>query len=273
MTEFSEEKNKNKNNKNLIIAILLMVCVILTLLLINFYFPFHKTKIGIKTEKTKILEPQAIKEKILNYINKNLPPEQQKAEIVDKIEEKEGLYTLKIKIGEEEFTIFVTKSGRFLFPEIIDLEKPMNLEGSATETTEDLGQEKKTIGGFSVLLDEEICKEDNKPIVYFFGSSGCPSCQWQHPIMEKVMEKFKEVISFHDNMNTQNEIEIFLKYNKRGFIPTIILGCKYYRIGAGINIGEEADIKNLTALICKLTDNQPTEVCEEVKEIIKQIQD
>jgi thiol-disulfide isomerase/thioredoxin len=129
-----------------------------------------------------------------------------------------------------------------------------------------------TIGNFSVT-ENEICQENGKPIVYYFGASSCPHCQWEYPIMKKVAAKFTGQISFHDNMDKQDaDQEIWTKFsdiNSGGYIPFIILGCKYARVGSGENTGEQVEEDNLTALICQITNNLPEAVCSSVKDLTK----
>ena len=120
----------------------------------------------------------------------------------------------------------------------------------------------KTVGDF-LVLGEELCTEDGKPIVYYFGSSGCPHCRWEHPIIQEVAKQFGDAISFHDLMDKQEEMEVFQKYFdiNRGGIPFIVLGCQYARVGSGERMGEEAEKQALTELICRLTGGQPSGVC------------
>ena len=91
--------------------------------------------------------------------------------------------------------------------------------------------------------------------------------------MESVAEKFTGYISFHDNMDTGEDRDVFSKYSPNGYVPLLVLGCRYFRVGAGQRSGEEVESENLTALICKLTDNQPSEVCSEVEDLVNQITD
>ena len=128
---------------------------------------------------------------------------------------------------------------------------------------EEVLQYETTAGDF-LVLEDEVCTEDGKPIVYYFGSSGCPHCTWEHPVIQEVMAKFENQISFHDLMDKQEEMEIFQKYIEinGGGIPFIVLGCKYVRVGSGERAGEEAEKQALTQLICELTNNQPPQVCE-----------
>lgn len=198
----------------------------------------------------------------LDYINENLLPQGITASMVGAPSEEQGLYRFKIRIGEEELLSYITKDGKVLFPEGIDLES----EISPVQETPEI-QEELTIGNFSVSGDE-VCLEDGKPIIYFFGSQGCPYCTWEHPIMERVAEKFTDYISFHNNMDTNADMDVFGKYSTGG-IPTLVFGCKYYRVGAGTQLGEEGEAKVLTALICKLTGSQPADVCEQVQDLIE----
>jgi len=69
-------------------------------------------------------------------------------------------------------------------------------------------------------------------------------------------------------MDSDEDTDVFNKYSTGG-IPTLVLGCKYYRVGAGVQSGEEQETKDLTALICKLTGSQPADVCEEVHDLIQ----
>jgi len=130
-----------------------------------------------------------------------------------------------------------------------------------------------TLGDF-VVTSQEICLEDSRPIIYYFGSTSCPHCSWEEPVIKKVMEKFSGLISFHNNMDNQNDQDIFAKYNEinPGYIPFLVFGCKYARVGSGESEGEQVEIDNLSAIVCKLTNGKPTSVCESLKEKISEIQ-
>jgi thiol-disulfide isomerase/thioredoxin len=209
-----------------------------------------------------ILSHNEAAEKSLGFINENLLQEGMTASLIEIIEES-GLYKMKLKINEEEFDTYITKDGKVLFPQFIVLEE-------AEEEQIEQQAQKQTIGNFSVSEDE-ICEEDDKPIVYFFGSEGCPACGWEHPVIEKVMAKFEGKAAFHNNMDSNEDMDVFSKYST-GSIPTLVLGCKYYRIGSGQRAGEEEESNILTAIICKLTQNQPAEICDGVQELIDQIE-
>ncbi|MCJ7827748.1 thioredoxin family protein, partial [Patescibacteria group bacterium] len=129
-----------------------------------------------------------------------------------------------------------------------------------------------TVGNFTVL-DQEVCLEEGLPAVYYFGSSGCPHCTWEHPVVTEVMAKFAGVIEFRDRMDSQDDMDVFTEYQEinNGSIPFLVLGCRYVRVGSGERSGEEAEVENLTALICKLTDNQPASVCSSVSDLVSTI--
>lgn len=239
--------------------LILMAIVIAGVSIAGTFFYLTKTK----TPQANLLSPQEAAQKAINYINENLVKKGVVVSLVDVVEEN-GLYKFRLKVGEQEFVSYVTKDGKIFFPE-----EGIDLEKAVTAQPETQGEKTPTIGNFSVSKDE-VCREDGKPIVYFFGSKSCPHCAWEHPIIEKVAKSFEGYISFHNNMDVNADTDIFGKYSTGG-IPTLVFGCKYYRVGSGEGEGEELESKNLTAIICKLTNNQPSEICDSVKDLISQI--
>ena len=243
-----------ENRKNLIpIAI-----IIAGLLIAGAFVYVNQGKVSEKAPEG--LSPQQAAEKAINYINQNLLQGGATASLINVVEEN-GIYKFRLKIGENEYASYVTKNGKLLFIEGIDLEKPLK------KVEKPKGE--PTIGDF-LVSEDEICKEDGKPIVYFFGSKRCPHCAWEHPIVEKVAKNFQGYMSFHNNMDSQADMDVFRKYSTGG-IPTLVLGCKYYRVGSGERAGEEMESKILTALICKLTENKLVDICNEVQDLISQI--
>lgn len=130
----------------------------------------------------------------------------------------------------------------------------------------------KTIGDF-LVTGEEVCLTDDRPAIYYFGSETCPHCQWEGPILKKVVNKFGSLIDFRDNTDNQADLDIFSKYSKinSGYIPFLVLGCQYIRLGSGENVGEAVEEENLTALICKLTGSKPEAICLPLQEKISEI--
>jgi thiol-disulfide isomerase/thioredoxin len=130
---------------------------------------------------------------------------------------------------------------------------------------------KETIGNFIIDSNSEVCTELNRSIIYIFGSQSCPHCLWEDPILKNVTANFKGLISFHENIDNSNDREIFSKYSPQGYIPLVVIGCKYYRVGSGESLGADQESKVLTALICSLTNKEPSNVCSEVEDLINQI--
>lgn len=215
----------------------------------------------------KSLTSQQAGEKVIKYINENFFQGKEQASLVS-IDTENDFYKLKLTAQGQEVDAYLTLDGKSLFfqaPINLD-QKPTTTQESAT-TTEEAAS---TIGNFSVSQDE-ICKEGDKPIVYFFGSSTCPHCIWEKPVVEDVVSKFKENIVSHINIDSNNDADILQKYDPEGYVPTLVLGCKYYRVGSGEQAGTEQESKDLTALICKITGSQPSEVCSPVQDLINQI--
>lgn len=244
-------------NKTIPIAIIIVGVLIAGAVV---YTNYTKCPEGASTE-VQILSSQEAGEKIVNFISDNILGGEAAISLIETLEEN-GLYKVKFKVEEEEVEWRITKDGGLIFPQVIDLAE---FEPPAEETDQ-------TIGNFSVSNDE-ICKEDGKPIVYFFGSEGCSYCKWEHPIIEEVAAKFGDNISFHNNnMDSEADMDVFQKYSTGG-VPTLVLGCRYYRVGAGTQSGEEKETEYLTALICKLTENKPADVCSSVQDLIDEIKD
>jgi thiol-disulfide isomerase/thioredoxin len=212
------------------------------------------------TEGGEVLSSKEVEEKVMNFINQNILQGRAVASLIETTEEN-GLYKIKFAIEGQEIESYATPNGELFFPEGINMAE---FQPPAVQTN-------YTIGDFSVSEDE-VCKENGKPVVYFFGSEGCPHCAWERPIIEGVVGKFKEVISFHNNTGVEQDSDVFQKYSTGG-VPTLVLGCKYYRVGSGENSSEEEEEKVLTALICKLTDGNPADVCSQVEDLINQIED
>lgn len=233
------------NNKTILIGLIMAGLLVAGAIVYTNYTKCLESK----QVSTNIISSQEAGGKLMEFVNKNLLREQATASLIESLEEGD-FYKIKFEVQGEEVEWRITKDGRFVFPNTIDL----------AEVKEPAEEIEKAEGNFSVSSDE-VCKEEDKPIVYFFGSKGCPHCVWEHPIIEEAAAKFGDKISFHNNIDSEADEEVFSKYSTGG-IPTLVLGCKYYRVGSGESLGEEEEAKILTNLICELTNNQPGDVCE-----------
>ena len=135
-----------------------------------------------------------------------------------------------------------------------------------------------TLGNF-LVTNREICKEGEKPQVYFFGSVNCSHCVWEKQMAKEVFDQFKDAIAYHENFDSSNDSEVLMSYSdiNPGYIPFIVLGCKYARVGAGENLGatdaesQKLEKEALASILCKLTDGNPTSVCGPLKDKTSQV--
>lgn len=262
-----------------VLAVGLIIGILIGVVVGAFGFPQAKS-----FGASNVLTPEEAGAKAVDFIENYAVAPGVDVELVN-VTEVEGANVYKIVVnlsamGRSQMSeSYMTKDGELLFPQAIDVEEFEAMVEQQEEQEENQTQESRpeeTIGSFIVSTDE-ICKEDGKPIIYFFGADWCGACRWEHPVIENVTVKFEGYISFHDinidlDYSTADQ-EIFDKYSPEGYIPTIVLGCRYYRVGAGANMGEDMEAKVLTALICNLTDNEPADVCTdaEIEELITQI--
>jgi thiol-disulfide isomerase/thioredoxin len=253
-----------------ILAVGLMIGIVIGVAVGAFVFPQAQDFSAANT-----LTADKAGEKVAAFINNNLV--QPGTEVtLGEIKEESGLYNVTTSYMENQIPVYITKDGEIIFlqglgwVQIEEFEEQKKQRENQTQEQE--SKQETTIGEF-IVSGDEICKEDGIPIIYFFGSTGCPACEWEHPIVANVTAKFEGFISFHDNIDSTADQEIFAKYSD-GYIPTLVLGCKYYRVGSGASMGEDQEAEVLTALICDLTDNNPVDICtdSEIEELINKIE-
>ncbi len=120
-----------------------------------------------------------------------------------------------------------------------------------------------TIGGFQKIDSVHVT---GRPVVYFLGTTWCPHCSWERPVFEKATAKFGDLIDVRkveiDISYTEEDTEVFNHFSPEGSIPVVIIGGKYYRIGAGEHLGEQGEEQVLTALLCSITES-PIQECSE----------
>ena len=256
-----------------ILAVGLMIGIIIGVAVGAFGFPQAQSSID-----ANILTADKAGEKAADFINNNLV--QPGTEVtLGEVKEESGLYNVTTSYMGNQIPVYITKDGEIIFVQRIgwiqieEFEERMEQQKEQEEnlTQEQESKQETTIGNF-IISGDEICIEDGKPIIYFFGADWCGGCKWEHPVIANVTAQFEGFISFHDNIDSTADEDIFAKYSDE-HIPTLVLGCKYYRVGSGANMGEEQETKVLTALICDLTDNKPVDVCTapEIVDLISKI--
>ncbi|MFA5714720.1 MAG: thioredoxin family protein [Candidatus Paceibacterota bacterium] len=206
------------------------------------------------------ISPKKVADKAVEYINKNLDLQGATAKLEKVENEKMTLQKITLDVGGQKFPSYVSLDGKYLFTlDPIDMSKASDTTGQP-----EMLQKPSTDveGGFKEITDLEVCKENDKPIVYFFGSSGCPHCKWEEPILKSVVEQFGSTISYHENIDSETDQDVFSKYNATGSVPMLVIGCKYYRMGSGEASGEEAEKTALKQVICRATGNLPENICK-----------
>ncbi len=166
-------------------------------------------------------------------------------------------------------------------PEVAGAEQPAGAEADVEvdlEAIEGLGRE-PLIAGLDRFEkpDNEVCtNEEGLPIIYYFGSSSCPHCTWEHPVIKGTMAYFADYVDFKDWMDVRDEetIAVFEQYSdyNNGAVPFLVFGCRYARLGSGEQLGVQGEAAVLSAVTCKLTDGQPGDVCGRVEDLTAEIE-
>lgn len=128
-----------KNLKNLIILIIVIAAVS-----IGGYFIYKNNTNNIEggTTQGNLLSPQAAAEKAINFINQNLLSGGVTASIIEVVEDN-GLYKIELKVQEEEHTSYVTKDGKTLFIQGIDMDEEQQGPESSENQPEDIPKQER----------------------------------------------------------------------------------------------------------------------------------
>lgn len=93
--------------------------------------------------------------------------------------------------------------------------------------------------------DNEICIEDEKPIIRLYSTTDCAGCESVGEAFDSVAEEYDDVIAYHWELDTgdnkltsdkeegipTSEIDIFKEFSD-GKVPVLVFGCQYARIGS-----------------------------------------
>lgn len=170
-------------SKKIIIAILVVVLTSVGVFVYLNQEKLFKKQIKEKQVEEKRLTSQEIGEKAINFINQNIL-KGQAAAVLTGIIDLGDLYKIRLKIGEKEYDSYITKDGKFLFPEGINLEEE---ELKARENK----QNKKTC--------ETIIKTE-KPLLEVFVVSKCPYGLQIQKILNEIV---KSIPLFAENIRVE----------------------------------------------------------------------
>ncbi len=191
------------------------------------------------------MEPKQAADKAVDYVNKYIVPQEQKAKVAQVFPEKVTFYRFLMDVAGQQYPSYVSIDGKTLLSA-----KEYNLDKNPNTID---GKEFVNIdNGFQEVKGAEVCKENGKPIVYFFGSKTCPHCEWELPIVQEVAKLFGDKISYHENIDSDKDSAILSKFSPQGGIPTLVIGCKYFKIGSGESTGSAKEKQSLLLLINKV---------------------
>ncbi len=149
-----------------------------------------------KTSEVKAINKQQVANDAIEYINKYLMGGGGTATLKD-VTEQDNLYVVKLDIGGREYDSYVTKDGKYLFPQGIDITQ----EVEVTETPE----QPSTQEPIEVSVDDDAFKGDaNAPVtIVEFSDFQCPFCARFYtdtlPLIEKeYIETGKVKLVFRD---------------------------------------------------------------------------
>jgi len=132
---------------------------------------------------------EKIAQKAVDYINDNGLAGSQ-ASLVSASEES-GIVKIKIKIGTNEFDSYVTKDGKYLFPQAIEISGADETDDSsgqpANGQSQDSGEK-----NFSVTESDHIRGDVNAQITLVeFSDFECPFCQKLFPTIEEILTDYE----------------------------------------------------------------------------------
>jgi len=141
-----------------------------------------------KTKK-EALTSQQVGEKVINYINANKDTVTGGlAASLSSIAEEGEIYKIKLKIGEQEYDSYVTKDGKFLFPQAYDLEPKPQTQAPATQEPQ------------APKASCEDLKKSENPVLEAFVVSQCPYGLQMQRILNEIV---KNIPSLAENMKVK----------------------------------------------------------------------
>jgi hypothetical protein len=75
----------------------------------------------------QLISPEEAKAKIIDYIHENIPDTEI---VVNEVKEDSGLYKITMELGGQEFISYISRDGKLLFPQAINLEEEAQGETS-----------------------------------------------------------------------------------------------------------------------------------------------
>ncbi len=96
--------------------------------------------------------------------------------------------------------------------------------------------------------DAQVCTKDGKPVIRFYSTSDCTSCDWVRAAFKAAVEPYVAqgiVVAYNWQLDTgddlltsgkesavpKDEFDVFTKFSNKNSVPVFVFGCTYYRVG------------------------------------------
>jgi hypothetical protein len=151
--------------------------------------------------------------------------------------------------GRKAFAVFVTLI--FLAPLLGLFFQNPSITGAATFTD--------TVGGFKDTNRTVVYKNDSL-VIWFFGTTTCSHCTWEKEVLKDVLQGFENVTlkdyyldsNYDQSRLTVQEVSMIQEYDPEGYVPLMVIGNKYFKVGSGESNGYDQEKQHLTQLIRSL---------------------
>lgn len=167
-----------------------------------------------------------------------------------------------IEVGENEITGYYAESGvedsGISFEEARDQIEIVLLAEKREEAFLDYVEELKSQSDIEIFFgadtfettNNEVCKENGKPVIRLFTTSKCEQCDWIEETFILTIEPYlasEEITAYYWELDTgdnkltlekessipKSEVELFKSLSPSLKVPAFNFGCKYVRVGTG----------------------------------------
>lgn len=156
-------------NKNILAVSIVVIGLVVAGAIIGASFFLNQGKESLPEETSG---PQELAEKTVSFINESLLTDGSEASLIG-VEDEGIVYRIRLEIGGAEYESYVSKDGKFLFPQGYILNEETQIEASEEQEEETLEKE------FSALKLEELAKCLTESGAKFYGAYWCSWCNQQ----------------------------------------------------------------------------------------------
>ncbi len=183
---------------------------VLAVLILGFFLFILLSK-GVAGDPT--VDENEIGKSVVDYIDEFFLQGQVPIELVE-VSEESGVYKVRVKMDEsDEFDVYATKDGKYLFPEGYDMEMGLDVFEQEVEENEEPVAVPSNADSFVACLSNQSFK--------IFGADWCPYC-------ESLVGMFGGYDSVDPIYVECTEEEALCEENNITAYPTIVLGDKEY---------------------------------------------